>query len=130
MVLIVELIGLSAVIPYGMLLPLHTASAGSRGLPLDDGRVVLPPEKRFRVHILVPCYKVGGWVLVEMNIVWVCVGVWCALEGASAVTRARFNNMSLPWHQSWTHAPPCALTKLSTLTTNTPNPCNTRSPWR
>ena len=56
--LVVEIIGLSAVVPYGFLLPFYTASTGSRGLPLDDGRVVLPPEKRFRVHVLVPCYKV------------------------------------------------------------------------
>ncbi len=51
---------LTAVIPYGALLIVHTASSGSRGLPLDDGRVVLPPQKRFNVHILVPCYKVCG----------------------------------------------------------------------
>ena len=58
LVLIVELIGFTAVLPYGLLLPFYTASSGSRGLPLDDGRVVLPADKRFRVHILVPCYKV------------------------------------------------------------------------
>jgi hypothetical protein len=61
-VLIAETIGLTAVIPYGWLLWLRTAPAGSRGLPVDDGRVVLPPEKRFNVHMLVPCYKVGGRV--------------------------------------------------------------------
>jgi hypothetical protein len=59
-VLIAETIGLTAVIPYGMMLWLRTAPSGSRGLPVDDGRVVLPPEKRFNVHMLVPCYKVGG----------------------------------------------------------------------
>jgi hypothetical protein len=59
LVLVIELIGLTAVVPYGMLLPFHTLSSGSKGLPVDDGRVILPPEKRFRVHILVPCYKVG-----------------------------------------------------------------------
>jgi hypothetical protein len=59
-VLAAELFGLSAVIPYGFMLFRYTAPSGSRGLPLDDGRVVLPPEKRFNVHILVPCYKVGG----------------------------------------------------------------------
>ncbi|WIA20938.1 hypothetical protein OEZ85_005279 [Tetradesmus obliquus] len=57
LVLVVEIIGLTAVVPYGMLLPFHTLSSGSKGLPVDDGRAILPPEKRFRVHILVPCYK-------------------------------------------------------------------------
>jgi hypothetical protein len=59
LVLVIEIIGLTAVVPYGMLLPFHTLSSGSKGLPVDDGRVILPPEKRFRVHILVPCFKVG-----------------------------------------------------------------------
>lgn len=59
LVLVVEIIGLTAVVPYGMLLPFHTLSSGSKGLPVDDGRAILPPEKRFRVHILVPCYKVS-----------------------------------------------------------------------
>lgn len=58
LILVVELIGLTSVIPYGMLLPFQTLSSGSKGLPIDDGKVILPPEKRFRVHILVPCYKV------------------------------------------------------------------------
>lgn len=65
LVLVVELIGLTAVLPYGLLLPFHTLGSGSKGLPIDDGRVILPPEKRFRVHILVPCYKVSsltGWL--------------------------------------------------------------------
>jgi hypothetical protein len=61
-VLVVELMGLSAVLPYGFLLVRYTGSAGSRGLPLDDGRVVLPADKCFHVRVLVPCYKVGGWV--------------------------------------------------------------------
>ena len=55
--LIAEIWGLTAVAPYGWLLWLHTAPTGSRGLPADDGVVILPPEKRFNVHILVPCYK-------------------------------------------------------------------------
>jgi hypothetical protein len=59
-VLIAEIIGLTAVAPYGFLLWLHTQPSGSKGLPVDDGRVVLPPAKRFNVHILVPCYKVRG----------------------------------------------------------------------
>lgn len=45
-----------------MMLWLHTQPSGSRGLPVDDGRVVLPPQKRFNVHMLVPCYKVGRGV--------------------------------------------------------------------
>lgn len=56
--LIAEIFGLTAVVPYGALLWLYTAPSDSRGLPVDDGKVVLPPEKRFNVHILVPCYKV------------------------------------------------------------------------
>jgi hypothetical protein len=78
LVLVVEFIGLSAVVPYGLLLPLYTASSGSRGLPLDDGRVVLPPGKRFRVHILVPCYKVRARACSRCACVCVCVcGVCC-----------------------------------------------------
>jgi hypothetical protein len=57
---VVEFIGLTSVLPYGLMLPFFTSSSGSRGLPIDDGRVVLPADKRFRVHILVPCYKVRG----------------------------------------------------------------------
>jgi hypothetical protein len=56
---VVEFIGLTSVLPYGLMLPFFTSSSGSRGLPIDDGRVVLPADKRFRVHILVPCYKVS-----------------------------------------------------------------------
>lgn len=59
LILVVEFIGLTSVLPYGLLLPFYTTSSGSKGLPIDDGRVVLPADKRFRVHILVPCYKVG-----------------------------------------------------------------------
>jgi hypothetical protein len=59
-VLVAELFGLSAVLPYGFLLWRYTKPSGSRGLPPDDGRVVMPPDKRFNVHMLVPCYKVGG----------------------------------------------------------------------
>ncbi|KAF8062642.1 VHA-F [Scenedesmus sp. PABB004] len=57
LVFVTELLGLTSVLPYGLLLPVATLPAGTRGLPVDDGRVVLPPGKRFRVHILVPCYK-------------------------------------------------------------------------
>lgn len=59
LILVVEFIGLTSVLPYGLMLPFFTSSSGSRGLPIDDGRVVLPADKRFRVHILVPCYKVS-----------------------------------------------------------------------
>jgi hypothetical protein len=58
LILVVEFIGLTSVLPYGLMLPVYTASSGSKGLPIDDGRVVLPADKRFNVHILVPCYKV------------------------------------------------------------------------
>ena len=67
LILVVEFIGLTSVLPYGLMLPFFTASSGSKGLPIDDGRVVLPADKRFNVHILVPCYKVSrqqqGWRL-------------------------------------------------------------------
>lgn len=58
LILAIELLGLTSVLPYALLLPVATLPSGSRGLPVDDGRALLPPEKRFRVHILVPCYKV------------------------------------------------------------------------
>ena len=58
LILVVEFIGLTSVLPYGLMLPFYTSSSGSKGLPIDDGCVVLPADKRFRVHILVPCYKV------------------------------------------------------------------------
>lgn len=54
----VEFLGLSSVLPYGFLLWLYTSSSHSKGLPVDDGRVIMPPEKRFHVRVLVPCYKV------------------------------------------------------------------------
>jgi hypothetical protein len=59
-VLAVELVGVTAVLPYGLLLVLHTASAHTPGLPPDNGRWLLPPEKHFSVHVLVPCYKVNN----------------------------------------------------------------------
>ncbi len=52
--------GVTAVIPYGFLLFLSTHSSGSRGLPVDDGMVVLPQDKHFHVRVLVPCYKVSS----------------------------------------------------------------------
>jgi hypothetical protein len=57
-ILVVELMGLSAVLPYGFMLFRYTASKGSKGLPIDDGKVILPVEKRFHVRVLIPCYKV------------------------------------------------------------------------
>jgi cellulose synthase/poly-beta-1,6-N-acetylglucosamine synthase-like glycosyltransferase len=53
----VELMGLAAVLPYAAMLVVYTAPTGSMGLPADDGRVILPPEKRFHVRVLIPCYK-------------------------------------------------------------------------
>lgn len=58
LVLGVELLGVTAVLPYGAMLVVHTESTGSPGLPADDGSLMLPPDKRFRVHVMVPCYKV------------------------------------------------------------------------
>jgi len=42
-VLIVECIGISAVIPYGVINVCHTHPSGSPGLPVDDG--TLSPDK-------------------------------------------------------------------------------------
>jgi hypothetical protein len=54
----VELMGLASVLPYALMLVVYTApTPQSRGLPADDGRVILPAEKRFHVRVLVPCYK-------------------------------------------------------------------------
>jgi hypothetical protein len=59
----VELMGISAVIPYAMLLVVGTRPTGSRGLPPDDGISV--GEKVFNINVLVPCYsedlKVRRW---------------------------------------------------------------------
>lgn len=88
LVLVVEIIGLTAVVPYGMLLPFHTLSSGSKGLPVDDGRAILPPEKRFRVHILVPCYKVSflqGFlfgVFPARACLWMMAGPSCRLSAS------------------------------------------------
>jgi hypothetical protein len=59
-ILVAEGVGVTAVVPYALMLTRRTVSTGSPGLPRDDGTVVLPQEKRFHVRILVPCYKVGG----------------------------------------------------------------------
>lgn len=76
LILVVEIIGLTSVVPYGMLLPFYTSSSGSKGLPIDDGRVVLPADKRFRVHILVPCYKVRVRVGQKAGGVITCLLAW------------------------------------------------------
>lgn len=59
MVLVVEMLGVTSVLPYGAMLLFYTDSTGSEGLPADNGRNLLPTTKRFSVHILVPCYKVS-----------------------------------------------------------------------
>ncbi|KAI8463461.1 MAG: glycosyl hydrolase family 9-domain-containing protein [Monoraphidium minutum] len=56
-VLAVEVLGATAVLPYGAMLVAYTVSTGSAGLPPDIGRVSLPPSKHFAVHVLVPCFK-------------------------------------------------------------------------
>jgi hypothetical protein len=81
LILVVEFIGLTSVLPYGLMLPFYTSSSGSKGLPIDDGRVVLPADKRFRVHILVPCYKVR------------LARVFCLF----CLFPAPFNHCSIPW---------------------------------
>jgi hypothetical protein len=35
----------------------HYCGTGS-GLPADDGHFKLPPDKRFKIRVLIPCYKV------------------------------------------------------------------------
>jgi hypothetical protein len=42
-VLVVECIGISAVLPYGLLNVCHTHPTGSQGLPADDGTLL--PDK-------------------------------------------------------------------------------------
>ena len=61
--------GISAVIPYALLLVVSTRPTGSKGLPPDDGISV--GEKVFNINVLVPCYSEsldvrykggGGWL--------------------------------------------------------------------
>jgi hypothetical protein len=59
LVLAVEVLGATSMLPYAALLPWHTVSAGI-GLPPDNGRLCLPDGKRFDLTVLVPCYKVGA----------------------------------------------------------------------
>ena len=73
-ILVVELMGLSAVLPYGFMLFRYTASKGSKGLPIDDGKVILPVDKRFHVRVLIPCYKVRASR--HTASVWPVVSVW------------------------------------------------------
>eukprot|EP00775_Hariotina_reticulata_P006654 gene6654-6879_t len=54
-VLIVELIGITSVIPYAAINVVHTHPTGSAGLPIDDG--FSTPDKKFVLRVLVPCYK-------------------------------------------------------------------------
>lgn len=56
-----ELAGCTAVVPYCLMLlrRCHYAGTGS-GLPADDGKTKLPDDKRFKIRVLVPCYKVCG----------------------------------------------------------------------
>jgi hypothetical protein len=57
-----EVVGVTAVLPYCLMLLRRCIYVGTEGLPLDDGRWKLPKDKRFTVRVLVPCYKVraGG----------------------------------------------------------------------
>jgi hypothetical protein len=51
--------GCTAVVPYCLMLlrRCHYRGSGS-GLPADDGHWKLPNNKRFKIRVLVPCYKV------------------------------------------------------------------------
>jgi hypothetical protein len=53
-----EVVGVTAVLPYCLMLLRRCTYVGSGGLPPDDGRYKLPKDKRFIVRVLVPCYKV------------------------------------------------------------------------
>jgi hypothetical protein len=65
----VEMMGVSALVPYALLLVVSTRPTGSKGLPPDDGISV--GEKVFSINVLVPCYseslevrrsgRRGGW---------------------------------------------------------------------
>eukprot|EP00879_Flechtneria_rotunda_P011197 GHRR01011695.1.p1 GENE.GHRR01011695.1~~GHRR01011695.1.p1 ORF type:complete len:695 (+),score=198.24 GHRR01011695.1:342-2426(+) len=54
-VLVVECIGMTAVVPYAFINAVHTNPTGSPGLPADDS--MTEPDKKFTVRVLVPCYK-------------------------------------------------------------------------
>jgi hypothetical protein len=54
-VFFVEMLGVSALIPYALLLVVSTRPTGSKGLPPDDGISV--GEKVFNINVLVPCYS-------------------------------------------------------------------------
>lgn len=54
-ILAVEIVGISSVLPYGLLLVMHTTPHKRAGLPRDDGRT--RPVANFHVRVLVPCYK-------------------------------------------------------------------------
>jgi hypothetical protein len=51
--------GCTAVVPYCLMLVrrCHYRGTGS-GLPADDGHWKLPNNKRFKIRVLVPCFKV------------------------------------------------------------------------
>ncbi|GBF89253.1 six-hairpin glycosidase [Raphidocelis subcapitata] len=55
LILVVECIGMTSVVPYALLNVVHTHPSGSGGLPADDG--LMEPDKRFTVRVMVPCYK-------------------------------------------------------------------------
>jgi hypothetical protein len=55
LILTVEIMGITAVLPYALLQVDSTRPAGSGGLPPDDG--ISCGEKVFCVNVLVPCYK-------------------------------------------------------------------------
>ncbi len=54
-ILVVECMGISAVLPYALLQVVSTRPTGSPGLPPDDGISI--GEKTFNIHVLVPCYS-------------------------------------------------------------------------
>lgn len=58
-IFVCELVGCTAVLPYCAMLVRRCKYSGTGlGLPTDDGRWKLPDDKRFVLHVLVPCYKV------------------------------------------------------------------------
>jgi hypothetical protein len=54
-----EFVGVTAVLPYCLMLLRRCQYCGTgSGLPADDGHWKLPADKRFKVRVLIPCYKV------------------------------------------------------------------------
>lgn len=57
-----EIVGCTAVIPYCLMLLRRCQYCGTgSGLPANNGHYRLPDSKRFKIRVLIPCYKVSPW---------------------------------------------------------------------